>query len=111
MASFTRVGLVMAAAILPFVGCSTGQEAPKKEEPSNSELLKIYNLELEALDRLERKREEMIAEYKAEHQPGTTDALKSIGSATIIWRPTAGKCYVSTRPRFTNAQWTTASPR
>ena len=52
MTSFTRVGLVIVAAILPFVGCSTGKEASKKDEPSYSELLKIYNLELAALDRL-----------------------------------------------------------
>lgn len=90
MASLNRVGVLAFAMLLSGIGCSASKEAPKEVGPSYAELVIIYNAELETLDRLERKRKELITEYETQNRPPTQDAqaqeaLKSltnlIGSA------------------------------
>lgn len=55
-------------------GCSESTDGGS----SYAELVTIYNTELQALDRLERKREELVAKQKEALGPSTEDAVKAL---------------------------------
>ncbi len=79
MAFWNRVGYWALLLLLTCIGCSSSkEEAPKEVGPSYAELVIIYNAELEALDRLERKRKEMITDYEEEHRPNAQETLQSL---------------------------------
>ena len=59
--------------------CLFGCGGPTAERgPSYAELVTIYNAELQALDRLERKREELISKHQASLGPSAEGAAKAI---------------------------------
>jgi hypothetical protein len=80
MNPFSRnVDLLSAFAIsvlVCLIGCS--EPVPEESGPSYADLVTVYNAELEALDRLERKREERIAKHEAALRPSTTDAAEAL---------------------------------
>ena len=74
---------VLAISVLGILGISPGCGGPPSAEqsgPSYAELLSIYNSELDALDRLERKREELILRHEAQLQPSTEDAVAALNA-------------------------------
>ncbi len=77
-----------ASIFLSFSGCS----GPSVEEkgPSYAELVTIYNAELQTLDRLERKREELVTKHGASLGPSAADATKAI-DALLSSASEAGK--------------------
>ena len=78
MSSKNRVGLWAVAVLCFCIGCSSSKEEPKSDEPTYAELVVIHNGELQALDRLERKRKELVTEYEAKHRPEGEVTLKSV---------------------------------
>ncbi len=72
--------LLMAALILLGVGC-TAEKAVPENKPSYADLVVTYNAEMESLDRLERKRKDLIAEYEQRSQPRPDDAVKALTDA------------------------------
>lgn len=74
MRTLPTFALFVAAVSFPIIGCGPVQE----EGPSYADLVVTYNAEVEALDRLERKRAEMIAAYERTLRPSAEDALKSL---------------------------------
>jgi hypothetical protein len=75
MKSVIRFTLVAAAITLANVGCGPVVE----EGPSYADLVVTYNAELETLDRLEKKRSEMVANYERTLRPSAEDALQALG--------------------------------
>ena len=73
MNRFSRnVALLSVFAVSVFVcliGCS--EPAPEESGPSYADLVTVYNAELQSLDRLERKREELMAKHEAALKPST----------------------------------------
>jgi hypothetical protein len=69
-------------------GCS--EPTPEESGSSYAELLTVYNAELQALDRLERKREELIAKHKAALGPSMDNAAKALDALLSSTRE-AGK--------------------
>ena len=64
--------------IVALFGC--GQEVAEQDSsPSYADLVSIYNNELAALDRLEKKREELLARHEEQLSPSPEDALKALG--------------------------------
>ncbi len=59
------------------MGCQQAAEV-KEDEPSYAELVVTYNAELEALDRLEKKRTELIEEHEKKSMPSADDALRML---------------------------------
>ena len=62
-----RLSLIVVA-IVGFVAMTTGGTVEVKQqpaEPSSADLVERYNGELATLDRLERKRQELVKEYEA----------------------------------------------
>jgi hypothetical protein len=51
----------------------------KEDEPSYAELVEIYNLELETLDRLEKKRQDLIDAHTVSANSSGEEALKVLG--------------------------------
>ncbi len=49
-----------------------------EDKPTYAELVVTYNAELEALDRLEKKKEALIAKHEAELRPDAGDALQAL---------------------------------
>lgn len=71
-------------AMAGFFAMMTGCTVEVKQQPAGpslAELVERYNGELATLDRLERKRKELVTEYEAELKPDTDDAMKLIGDA------------------------------
>lgn len=69
-----RFALFTAAIVLAgAVGCGSVQE-----KPSYADLVVIYNAEAETLERLERKRADMVAEYEATLAPSPEEALQTL---------------------------------
>jgi hypothetical protein len=68
---------ITATALSAVAGCS--RNVPPNTGPSYADLVTIYNAELSALDRLEKKKEELIEEYESARRPSGEDALKAIG--------------------------------
>jgi hypothetical protein len=58
------------------VGCA--EQAPKESAPSYADLVVIYNAEQATLDRLENKREALIAKYEAQLRPSPDKALETL---------------------------------
>ena len=68
--------LVGTVLLLAIIGCG---QPPVDTGPSYAELVVTYNAELEALDRLESKREKLTAEYAAAlNPPASDDALSQL---------------------------------
>jgi hypothetical protein len=92
MNQFSRnVALLSVFAVSVFVcliGCS--EPAPEESGPSYADLVTVYNAELQALDRLERKREERIAKHEVALRPSTEDAAKAL-AATLSSAKEVGK--------------------
>lgn len=65
--------LLVVAMVAAVVGC-----AAKEKKPSYAELLEIYNGEAETLERLERKRVTMIAEYESTLAPSGDAAVEAL---------------------------------
>lgn len=65
--------LMVLTTIAAVVGC-----AAKEEKPSYADLVVIYNAESETLERLERKRATMIAEYEATLAPSGDAAMEAL---------------------------------
>ena len=82
------LSIVAVSVFVSLIGCS--EPAPKKSGPSYADLVTVYNAELQALDRLERKREELIAKHEAALKPSTDDAAKAL-DATLSSAKEAGK--------------------
>lgn len=59
-------------------GCTGKQEPAQPAGPTYAELVMIYNAEQEALDRLERKRKEMVEEYEAANLPQVDPSLQPL---------------------------------
>ena len=57
-------------------GCGSSES-----QPSYADLVVVYNAELETLDRLERKRAELVATYEQQFRPDAEDALAAITGA------------------------------
>lgn len=76
--SFIRLYLLASAMILMNVGCGPGEV---DSEPSYADLVVIYNAELGSLDRLEKKRSELIATYEKQHRPDADHAIEAISAA------------------------------
>ena len=72
------LSITVASSLVGLVGCSP--PAAKESGPSYAELLSIYNSELQALDRLEGKRDELIAMHQAALEPPTEDAAQTLDS-------------------------------
>ncbi|WP_425401038.1 hypothetical protein [Aeoliella sp.] len=66
--------LLLVLAVVAAVGCAT-----KEDKASYADLVMIYNAEAEALDRLERKRADRIAEYEATLRPSGDAAIEALG--------------------------------
>ena len=75
MKSFICFTLSAVAVTLLGVGCGPVVE----EGPSYADLVVTYNAEQETLERLERKRAQMVADYERSLQPSAEDALKALG--------------------------------
>lgn len=69
-----RIGWPAIVLCISMCGC---MQSDVESGPSYAELLVIYNAELESLDRLETKRDELVKEYAAATAP-TFDPLKDI---------------------------------
>ena len=85
--------VALAISVLGLLGLTPGCGGPPSAEqigPSYAELLSIYNSELAALDRLERKREELIQSHEAQLQPSTEEALEAL-NALLSTAGAAGK--------------------
>lgn len=68
---------LVAAAVLVLIGCSQPAVAPG---PSYADLVVTYNAELDALDRLETRREKLAAEFAAAmNPPSDSGALGQLG--------------------------------
>ena len=65
--------LIVCLLSLPIVAC-----APAEQKPSYADLVAIYGSETQELDRLQRKRAEMVAEYEATLQPSGEEALEAL---------------------------------
>ena len=76
------------SSILCLVGC--GGPSAEEKGPSYAELVTIYNAELQSLDRLERKREELVTKHEASLGPSAADATKAI-DALLSSASEAGK--------------------
>jgi hypothetical protein len=68
------------ALILLSVGC-TAEKAVPENKPSYADLVVTYNAEMESLDRLERKRKDLVAEYEQRSRPSPDDAVKALTDA------------------------------
>lgn len=68
---------ILCAGLLATLVLSLGC-AQKVEKPSYAELVSIYTSEAQELDRLERKRADMVAEYEATLQPSGEQALEAL---------------------------------
>lgn len=68
--SFAVALTLVAVAVL---GCETAEQ-----KPSYADLVVIYNAESETLERLERKRSDMIAEFEATLRPTENEALEAL---------------------------------
>lgn len=75
MSEYWRDAWLTLVVLLPMVGC----QAEVDSGPSYAELVVTYNAELEALDRLEAKREKLIKDYAATIAPNeSSDALTQL---------------------------------
>jgi hypothetical protein len=63
------------------VGCGPDQPVPVDPEPSYAELVMILNAELETLDRLERKRADLVAQHEQRQRPNRDEAMKALAGA------------------------------
>lgn len=72
---FALLALVAPAAIVAAGGCSGSIANP---QPSYAELAVTYNAELETLERLERKRAELIADYERQMAPDADQAIRAL---------------------------------
>ena len=82
MTTSHRIGLFgLVALILLHVGCGSDRAVPNVPQPSYAELVTIYNAELETLDRLERKRRELVAEQEKLLRPNPDETVKALASA------------------------------
>jgi hypothetical protein len=72
--------VLTAASMLLHVGC-TAEKAVPENKPSYADLVVTYNAEMETLDRLERKRKDLVAEYQQRSRPSPDDAVKAITDA------------------------------
>lgn len=68
--------LVMAFIVVVVAGCG-GDVADN--QPTYADLVVIYNAELETLDRLEKKKQELIEKHEAQQRPSAEDAVKALG--------------------------------
>lgn len=71
----STTGWLATIAIVAFAcgGCSSQDEGP-----TYAELLTIYNAEAETLERLQRQRAAMVAEYEATLRPSTEEAVRAL---------------------------------
>jgi hypothetical protein len=69
-----------AVLILLHVGC-TAEKPVRENQPSYADLVVTYNAEMESLDRLERKRKELVADYEQKQRPNPEDAVKALTDA------------------------------
>jgi hypothetical protein len=83
MTTSSRIGLFLGLVPLTLlhVGCGSDRPVPKDPGPSYAELVMIYNAELETLDRLERKRAELVAEYEKLQRPNPEETMKALSNA------------------------------
>ncbi len=72
--------LVIFALTLASAGCTTEKAVPDNK-PSYADLVVTYNAEMETLDRLEKKRKDLITEYEQKSRPSPDDAVKAITDA------------------------------
>lgn len=73
------LALLMTGTLL-LAGCGSKPPAPDNR-PSYAELVVIYNAELESLDRLERKRADLVAEHEKQSRPDPNDAVRALAGA------------------------------
>ena len=66
--------LVVAGFTVVTTGCADVADS----EPSYADLVAIHNAELSALDRLEKKKQELIANHEAQLRPSSEDAVKAL---------------------------------
>ena len=66
----TYLVLAVAGITVTTIGCATDNE------PTYADLVAIYNAELSALDRLEKKKQELIANHEAQLRPSSDDAMQ-----------------------------------
>ena len=64
--------LAVAGFTVVTIGCATDNE------PSYADLVAIHNAELSALDRLERQKQELIANHEAQLRPSPEDAVQAL---------------------------------
>ena len=77
-----------ASGFVCLIGC--GEPTSQESGPSYADLVTVTNAELQALDRLERKREELIATQKTALRPSTEDAAQAL-DALLSSASEAGK--------------------
>jgi hypothetical protein len=65
------------AIVLLNIGCGRDRDVAD-DEPSYADLVVIYNAEMEGLDRLENKKNELIATHEKQLQPSGDDAVKAL---------------------------------
>lgn len=83
----TPRSVLLAFVLLPLcLGCGPGGGAAESQ-PSYADLVVTYNAELETLDRLEKKRADLIAEYERQRRP---DAEKAVQALTDVLNSAAG---------------------
>ena len=84
----TLLSVFATSGFLCLIGC--GGPTAEEKGPSYAELVTIYNAELQSLDRLERKREELTTKHQAALGPSAEDAAKAI-DALLASANEAGK--------------------
>lgn len=70
------VVLLTAASLLSAIGC--GPRGGEASGPSYADLVVLYNAEMETLDRLQKKRADLIEEYQRQHQPDADQAVQAL---------------------------------
>jgi hypothetical protein len=80
MNRFSRNLALLSVFAAPCFSCLLGCSEPTAEKsgPSYADLVTIFNAELQAMDRLERKREALIANHEAALGPSVEDAAQAI---------------------------------
>ncbi|MEQ1826493.1 MAG: hypothetical protein ABL921_11135 [Pirellula sp.] len=71
------ITLLLTATLVFACGCEPGEITIRKKE-SHADLVVIYNAEVQALDALEKKRKEMVAEFSKKAQE---DAIKAMAGS------------------------------
>ena len=74
----TQLRSYLVLVVAGFTVVTTGCADVADSEPSYADLVVIYKTELESLDRLEKKKEDLIAKHEAQLRPSPDDAVQAL---------------------------------